>query len=125
MPSLAAAVALCCEDPPKETAPGVFCSRFLFPPEFIGFGGHFPADPVLPGIVQIMAVSRTYGGMFSGRLLKISSCKFLRPILPGERIDIRLKKDATAAGVKVSASLAVGTDPCSFITLLFSRETEE
>lgn len=30
-------------------------ARFLFPPEFIGFNGHFPERPILPGVCKVQA----------------------------------------------------------------------
>lgn len=35
---------------------GKFSARFNFPAGFIGFQGHFPGQPVLPGICKIEAV---------------------------------------------------------------------
>ena len=40
----------------SETAKGVIYARFLFPDGFIGFQGHFPDRPVLPGVCKIQAV---------------------------------------------------------------------
>lgn len=31
------------------------CAHFIFPPEFIGFKGHFPNNPILPGVCSIQA----------------------------------------------------------------------
>ena len=41
---------------PVESVDGKLVSTFCFPPDFIGFQGHFPDNPVLPGVCIIQAV---------------------------------------------------------------------
>jgi len=57
------------------------------------FPGHFPGDPVVPGVVLldeiVDALSMALGaGDFPG--VTIHSAKFLRPVRPGERMQIEL-----------------------------------
>ena len=37
-------------------ADGKTIARFSFPERFVGFKGHFPGNPILPGICQIQAL---------------------------------------------------------------------
>ncbi|NVN91088.1 MAG: hypothetical protein HXX11_10860 [Desulfuromonadales bacterium] len=63
-------------------------SHFMFPPEFIGFQGHFPQQKVLPGACQIQCVLTTIEKWF-GRgvaLHEIVLVKFVAPVLPDQEI---------------------------------------
>lgn len=67
------------------------------------FQGHFPTDPVMPGvlIVESMAqtaavlVVATLGAASEGKLvyfLSMDSVRFRRPITPGDRVEIHVNK---------------------------------
>ncbi len=69
---------------------------FCFSKQFIGFNGHFPNNPVLPGVVQISCV-RYMCSLFFNRtlkLLQIQKVKFIKVIKPNEifKISIVIKK---------------------------------
>ncbi len=49
------------------------------------FDGHFPGNPVLPGVAMIDAILEAIGG----KLTALKSAKFMRPIYPGMMVDIR------------------------------------
>ncbi len=60
--------------------------QFCFSKDFIGFKGHFPNNPVVPGVVQISCV-RYMCSLFFNKLLHISKIykvKFIRIITPGQ-----------------------------------------
>ena len=38
-----------------EVGDDALTARFLFPPDFIGFQGHFPGMPILPAVCKIQA----------------------------------------------------------------------
>lgn len=63
---------------------------FNLAPDFVGFEGHFPGNPVCPGVIQVamalIALEASVGGPL--KLLSIFRAKFLRPILPGETITL-------------------------------------
>ena len=66
-------------------------------PDHPALAGHFPGDPIVPGVVLldeiIDAVSSHFGRYsdFSG--VTIHSAKFLRPVRPGECLQISLRCD--------------------------------
>jgi len=64
-----------------------------FNSDFIGFNGHFPASPVLPGIVTLqMAVISTEICLNNRiQLLKVDKTKFMQPALPDQWVDIECK----------------------------------
>lgn len=59
-------------------------------PDFPGFEGHFPGNPVCPGVIQVVmaltALEASVGGPL--KLMGIYRAKFLRPILPGEAVTL-------------------------------------
>ncbi|MCH5277105.1 MAG: hypothetical protein J1E80_04630 [Desulfovibrionaceae bacterium] len=64
---------------------------FCFESDFVGFAGHFPQKPVLPAAVQI-AMIRLLWQESVGTIdaLEVLSAKYMSPILPHERILVRL-----------------------------------
>jgi len=63
------------------------------------FGGHFPGDPLVPGVILTEALAQTAGiaahmENFGTRFLlsAIRQMKFLRPVRPSEKIILRARK---------------------------------
>ena len=63
------------------------------------FAGHFPGDPLVPGVILTEALAQTAG--IAGHrensgtrflLSAIRQMKFLRPVRPGEKIILRARK---------------------------------
>ena len=77
-----------------ETKKGEVTARFLFPAEFIGFQGHFPGKPVLPGVCNIQAVIVMLQALEKKdiRLKEVVSAKFLSPVSHGEELVFNYRK---------------------------------
>lgn len=63
-------------------------ARFLFPPEFIGFKGHFPERPVLPGVCKIQATLLILKIWRKKKvtLKEIVLAKFFSPVVCGQEV---------------------------------------
>jgi len=90
---------------------GSLRAGFIFPPEFIGFQGHFPEGRVLPGVCHIQCVAamleRHKGAPV--RLKEIVSAKFLAPVLPSETITVNCRGvDGASGELVVKASVSRG-----------------
>ncbi len=89
-----------CEAVPGESAAGTK----TFPPEEPFFLGHFPGDPLVPGVILTEALAQI-AGIAAGRpglvfhLAAIRGMKFLRPVRPGERIALSARKLGEAGGL--------------------------
>lgn len=68
--------------------------------------GHFPGNPVVPGVVLLQRVAAAWKAWRGARLGKFDA-KFMRPLLPDEDAVIELREDAT--GVRFSVTRADGT----------------
>ena len=88
-----------------ETRPGVSAEcATLFDRDDPMFDGHFPGNPLVPGVILTEALAQTAGiAAASGYpekqrplflLSGIRAMKFHRPALPGERIILRAEKMA-------------------------------
>lgn len=74
------------------------------------FQGHFPATPVMPGVLIIEAMAQTaaalvvftLGTAFEGKLvyfMTIDNAKFRRPVVPGDQLRIHVDKERNRGNV--------------------------
>jgi len=82
-----------------------------FPANFSGFQGHFPGQPVLPGVCQIGAAVALAGRMCGTRqvLSEIVNAKFVAMVVPdqlllvqGTLVDGLLRAGITSGGERVA-----------------------
>ena len=86
-------------------------ATFLFPTDFIGFQGHFPGKPILPGVCEIQAVLAMLSSWRSKniRLGAVRLAKFLAPIGVDEEIEVTCevtREDFRGLAVKAIVSVA-------------------
>ena len=114
----------------EELEPGIRCIavKFVDPADAI-FAGHFPAEPILPGVLLIEAVAQTAGVMLGSAALQdagtdlanknagvallaaVNRFKFLKRVTPGQELRIEARK-LTEAGqmALVGGTLWVGAE---------------
>jgi 3-hydroxyacyl-[acyl-carrier-protein] dehydratase len=87
---------------------GSCSARLTFPPEFVGFQGHFSGNPILPGVCLIEAVLGVLESAHGRplRLKKVASAKFREPVRPGQLIVIDCASSADARGIRISARVS-------------------
>ena len=73
------------------------------------FQGHFPATPIMPGVLICEAFAQTAGIValsaqqdLAGKtvyLLGLDGIRFRRPVRPGDRLEIRAEKESAVRGI--------------------------
>jgi 3-hydroxymyristoyl/3-hydroxydecanoyl-(acyl carrier protein) dehydratase len=71
---------------PAECADGRCAASFRFPGDFLGFGGHFPDNPVLPGVCIVQAAVELMQSCaeFPLTLREVRKAAFFAPVTVGE-----------------------------------------
>lgn len=110
----------------EELEPGVRCVavKFVGPDNPI-FAGHFPAKPILPGVLLIEAVAQTAGVMLGSAapqgadkntagvalLAAVNRFKFFKPVTPGQELHIETRKlTETGKMALIGGTVSVGGD---------------
>lgn len=94
-----------------EYAKGIKCVSVNEP----YFAGHFPDAPIMPGVLVIEACAQLCSITMESQgteddkiyvLLKCEEFKFLRPVIPGDCLEIEVRKESGGAGlVKFNAKV--------------------
>ena len=92
------------------------------------FQGHFPSEPVMPGVLIIEAMAQTaaalvvytLGAAFEGKLvyfMTVDNARFRKPVVPGDQLFIHVKKERNRGNVwKFNAEAKVNGTLCAEAT---------
>ena len=86
---------------------------FSFTADFPGFDGHFPGNPIVPGIVQLMAAAHAASQGRPSGIASLSRCKFLRPVVPNEKMHVLADVEEEEGALRCRARVSVENMPCA------------
>ena len=84
------------EHPEEHT----YLFRFILRPEAEVYRGHFPGDPITPGVCTLQMIKECLQSVLERdemRLVRIKQCRFSRLLRPSEKVlqlEIRLRDEA-------------------------------
>lgn len=116
---------------PGESARGIKCVSVNEP----HFAGHFPGMPIMPGVLLIECAAQLCSLVVDDdgvdesavhMLLKVSEFKFLKPVIPGDVLEIEAKK--TKAGGTLTyfdATLKCGDETKAKGSMIFTKIPKE
>ncbi len=83
------------EEGRTQSAENQLCLHLHIPANLSWFRGHFPTQPLLPGVAQLDWVMAYGAELAPGmRFCAIESVKFQRPVLPESLLELNLRWDA-------------------------------
>lgn len=97
---------------------------FCFAESFLGFAGHFPGFPILPGVLQNLLAQVVAEQIITGPVVfhSISRAKFSRQLRPDELIDVRVSCSEKNALLHCATLIQVGDEEASSFTLVLERQ---
>jgi 3-hydroxymyristoyl/3-hydroxydecanoyl-(acyl carrier protein) dehydratase len=81
---------------------GSICEHFHIAAAHPALPGHFPGDPVVPGVVLLERVAASARRAFDVEVAGLPQVKFLRPLRPGEDAELRIVRSGAAAKFSIA-----------------------
>ncbi len=108
---------------PLAEADGRFACEFCFGIDDLVFAGHFPGNPILPGVFQLELTRLMAEAVLKCPLTvqEISKAKFRLPISPRETVRVELKLTDKDGAIQARASFSVGSQPAGETILMLGR----
>ena len=97
---------------------------FTFPHDASYFSGHFPAVPILPGVVQLGLAHRAAERLMRRTLVLVAvkKMKFMRVIRPGDKVYFTIR---LSPGGEMAYSYSVGDKVCSSGILVLRKSSQD
>jgi 3-hydroxyacyl-[acyl-carrier-protein] dehydratase len=102
---------------------GAATVEFRFRADDPTFAGHFPGQPILPGVFQLEMARMAAEWLLNAALTvrEISRAKFLRPILPEQIVRLDLRLSGKGEAIEARASFSVDAKPAAEVSMLLAR----
>lgn len=91
--------------------------------EFVHFSGHFPGQPILPGVVQLdwaVRLGERHFPLPRGAFSQLKALKFTSPVLPDTELTLLLRWHAERQ--RLDFSYHAGERPCSSGQIVFGAQ---
>ena len=98
---------------------GAVSGEFCFSEEFVGFAGHFPGYPLVPGVVQLLLaqtlIEERCGAVL--RLTEVGNAKFFEQLRPGTEISVVCRERRPLPAAQLDVKLSAGGRPAAAFSL--------
>jgi 3-hydroxyacyl-[acyl-carrier-protein] dehydratase len=120
------AIAGAAQGPVNFPEDGVAERKFLFGKDFLGFSGHFPGQPILPAVVQVLVAAGVAEALLgdSGVVQTVENAKFLLPIGPEVEVSVLCQRRKTSGPPAAEVRVLVQEGAAASFRLVFGEETE-
>ena len=78
--------------------------RFCIDAQHQSLPGHFPGQPVVPGVVLLDRVEAALQRAGMGRLRRLFAVKFLSPLLPGQAADLNASRNGSRLRFRIECN---------------------
>ena len=98
--------------------------QIQFDKNFIGFQGHFPGNPILPGVVMIKTMTIMYE-LYNKKkftLFQIKQAKFIEPVLADTLISFIVKSNIDKEGIKLQGKVLKSEKVIAKISLILQEQ---
>jgi 3-hydroxyacyl-[acyl-carrier-protein] dehydratase len=68
-------------------------TRFSIDASHPSLPGHFPGQPIVPGVVLLDRIAAALEREWNARIARLPQVKFLRPLLPGEAAELVIERE--------------------------------
>jgi len=107
----------------SDTVAGVdgFERTFSFPKDFVGFQGHFPGQPILPGFIQLILAEAVLEEQLhlNLTLCTVRQAKFMRIVEPEERLTVQWHTEMREDRLEATLTLLTEQGKASAFKLSF------
>ncbi|WP_321405151.1 3-hydroxyacyl-ACP dehydratase [Maridesulfovibrio sp.] len=107
-----------------------YIRTYVFNKSFTGFDGHFPGNPILPGVIQTLLGQNSSMEALKQQfphekliLQSVTRCKFLRPVKPMEKLELSLTLKTKGLNHISICVLSVDGETAATYQLIFVPET--
>ena len=114
----------CSCQPAQQTERG-WEKEYIFPQGFLGFQGHFPNQPILPAVVQIMIFRESIAEKLNQNLeiVSLTRAKFLKVVSPETPVTAIWTTKETEGGLLCKCLLESEGQRTSSFNLTFAANT--
>ena len=88
------------------------CEHFHIAASHPALPGHFPGHPVVPDVMLLARIATAAERGFGTRIAGLPQVKFLRPLRPRERAELRIERNGASAKFSIHRGqelIAAGT----------------
>ncbi len=99
-------------------------SEYIFPKEFIGFGGHFPGYPIFPGILCLKLIISTLEDYLEIplKIIEIINAKFSSLIFPDSSVKTNIDIEKNDGGFLIRAKILSDNKTAASLQLSISKD---